>query len=1087
MKNQIRLLTLTFSLLLFAVASFAQKTFTVTGKVTEEEGGAPMPGVSIVQKGTDKGTLTDDNGQYKMVVPDQATLVFSSVGTISREFLIANSRTLDVALASAASTLGEVVVIGYGTVNKKDLTGSVSSVKSEDIVQTSPINIEQALQGRAAGVQIISSEGSPDAGINIRIRGASSVNASNSPLYVIDGFPVDGDNKSSSVGLGNSTSSPLSGINPSDIESIEVLKDASATAIYGSRGSNGVIIISTKSGKKGIPKVTLDMNFGVSKISKYLDVLDGQDFINYYHELTKPPPQGDLGWQSYRDTAAPYTPIPIDQLKTHDWQREAFRNTYVSDNKVAISGGTDYTKYYAGLGYTSSNGIVRNNDYQRFSLNFKLEQKIKKTLKIGINLTAAQTLKNGSVSSTDGAKLTSGLINNIALFRPVEPNRYYAGADLDPTGELVSERSGELVNPNVRVEKETQGQKGFQTFFNTFLEYEPIKGLRFNTKFGGNLDNNVGRAWYPAEFGWGRIKGGGLAMLNQRQTIGWLNENTVNYEKTIAKDHKITLLAGFTNQKSNAQFFQLQGQGFQIPGVNIDNISSATVFDPALNRSDATQWTLQSGLSRFNYSYKGKYLLTASVRRDGSSRFAPGNKWGTFPSAAFAWNAGEEKFVRNLLPSVSTFKFRVSYGLTGNQGIPLYQSQATLNPIPYEYSSSVVTGLYATRLANPALTWEKTKQFDAGFELGFLNNRFELNVDYYKKNTFDLLLAKPISYVSGFSSAFFNIGSVFNEGLEISLNTTNIKTKDFSWATNFNISFNRNTVGSLGLDGTDRFFTSGLPYDGSYSGYLNDYMVQTGQAMGAIYGWKAAGVYQYADFTEFDGLDLTASIAKFNEVIASGKAFTLKSGVAPYKGNSPRPGYMRLADIAGPNGGAPDGIVDENDRTIIGNPTPKHFGGFSNNFKYKGFTLDVLFTWSYGNDIYNKNLIDGASAAVSFRNQWGFVRDRWTPEKPSETMYAVNGRVNAGADRTSSFFIEDGSYLRLQNVTLSYNVPNKVAKTMKIGSAKFFVSLNNLHVWTKYRGFDPEVSVGTNALTPGIDFAAYPRSKNARVGLSVSF
>ena len=1081
--------TMLFSFI--ATEVFAQAKITVTGTVKSVKG-ETLRGVTVTQLNTKNSTQTDEFGKYSMLVPKKAILSFSSVGYKALAQQVNGKQSINVVMEDESKELDQVVIIGYGSVKKKDLTGSVSSVKSEQIVQTSPINIEQSLQGRAAGVQVTSSEGGLNSGVNITIRGGSSVNASSAPLYVVDGYPLQGDNVSSSVGLGNSTSSPLSSINPSDIESIEILKDASATAIYGSRGANGVVIITTKSGKKGIPKVSFETNFGISKISKYLDVLGGEDFVNYYNTLLRPPSGpppavGDVGWQSYRDTAAPYNyaTLPISDLKVHDWQKEAFRNTFVSDSKLNLSGGNDYTKYYTGIGITRANGILINSDYARYSLNFKLDQKISNKLKTGISLTTAFIVDNGLVSSTNGSGRTSGVTNGTALFRPVEPKYLYDGADVNADGELVTERQNEIVNPILRANSEKHSRKGYQTFANTFLEYEPIKNLKFLSRIGVTYDVNKGRAWYPAEFGWGRLKGGGIAILNQQQNTGWINENTVTYEKSFG-DHRITALAGITAQKNNFEFFQSEGEGFQIPGINIDDIGSATRRDPDLNTSNAFSTALQSYLGRINYSYKGKYLLTASIRSDGSTKFAPGNKWGTFPSAAIAWNVDREKFFEKVLPVVSTLKIRTSYGLTGNQGIPPYQSQATLSTFAYQFGNELATGLASSRLPNALLTWEKTKQFDAGIEIGILNDRFNLSVDYYKKNTYDMLLAKPISYVSGFESAFYNIGSMNNKGLEFSLNTINIKNKNFTWTSNFNISFNKNEVGDLGIGGTDRFFVSGLPYDGSYTGYLNDYIVKTGSPVGSIYGWTWDGVYQYSDFTDFDGLSTAQSAALFDQMVNAGTQFTLKPGVAPYRGNNSRPGYMKLKDISGPDG-KPDGVVDDYDRSIIGNPNPKHFGGFSNNFEYKGFSIDVLFTWSYGNNIYNKNKIDGLGAEVAYRNQLGALRDAWTPENPSNTMYAIKGRSDAGASRTSTFFIEDGSYLRLQNISLSYNLNKNLAKKLKLSNVKLFVSLNNVHVWTKYTGFDPEVSVGNNALTKGIDFASYPRSKNARIGVSVTF
>ena len=1075
-----------------ATGVFGQAKITVTGTVKSVKGEA-LTGVTVTQLNTNNSAQTDAEGKYSTTVPKNAILSFTYVGYKSVAQSVNGRTTIDVSLAEESKELDQVIIIGYGSVKKKDLTGSVSSVKSEEIVQTSPLSVEQALQGRAAGVQVTSTDGSPGSGLNISIRGGSSVNASNSPLYVIDGYPIDGNNVSSSVGLGNSTTSPLQGINPSDIESMEILKDASATAIYGSRGANGVVIITTKSGKKGAPKVSFESNFGVSKISKYVDVLEGQDFINYYNTLLRPPNGpppaiGDVGWQSYRDTSAPYSygTLPISELKLHNWQKEVFRTTIVTDNKLTISGGNDFTKYYTGIGVTRSNGILLNSDYTRYSANFKIDQKINNKLKTGLSLSTAHIIDNGLVSSTNNSGRTSGVVNSVVLFRPIDPKYLYEDADVNADGEIITERQNEIVNPLIRARGEKQSRKSFQTFANAFIEYEPIKNLKFLSRIGVNYNITKGRAWYPAEFGWGKLKGGGIAILNERQNTGWVNENTVSYNTVIANKHTIQALAGFTAQKDYYEYFQLEGEGFQIPGVNIDNIGSAPIRDPNLNRSDANNIGLQSVLGRINYSYDGKYYITASIRSDGSSKFAPGNKWGTFPSAALAWNVDNEAFFKKALPAVSTFKIRTSYGLTGNQGIPPFQSQATLSTLTYQFGSAIVTGLASARLPNELLTWEKTRQFDVGLEIGILNDRFNLTVDYYKKNTFDLLLAKPVSYVSGFESAFYNIGSMKNKGYEFSLNTINIRKTDFTWRSNFNISFNKNEVGDLGIGGADKFFVSGIPYDGSYSGYLNDYIVQTGSPVGSIYGWKWSGVFQYGDFTQFDGLTSDQSATLYNQMVNAGTPFTLKSGIANYKGNSPRPGYIKFQDINGPDG-KPDGVVDDNDRSIIGDPNPKHFGGFSNTFDYKGFSLDILFTWSYGNDIYNKNKIDGLNADVAFRNQLGLMREAWTAENPSTTMYAIKGRSDGAGNRTSTFFIEDGSYLRLQNISLSYNLNKQVIKKMKISNFRVFVSLNNLHVWTKYSGFDPEVSVGNNALTKGIDFASYPRSKNARIGFNVTF
>ncbi|WNJ20068.1 TonB-dependent receptor [Pontibacter sp. G13] len=1046
---------------------------TITGTVVSQDDESPLVGATVVVEGTRTGKLTDENGAFSIEVPNlQSVLVFSYINYEEQAIPVAGKSVINVKMKLNVNTLDEVVVIGYGAVEKRDLTGSVSSVSSEELNQIQTVSFEQGLAARAPGVQVTSSEGGPGSSAKIRIRGGTSINASNDPLYVIDGFPILGSSQGDNVGLGTSSTSPLASIDPSDIESIEVLKDASATAIYGSRGANGVILITTKSGKKGRSQVNFETYFGVSEIGRDIDILSPQEYVDFWNEYFPYNPDDPTNLYSamYRDSLGNDIQLDDPRLTVTDWRDRVIKNATVQNYKLSMSGGNGRTNYSTSFSYVDQSGIVDKSRFQRLYGNMKLNQQINKKFKSGLNINMGYTKRNGVVTAAAESRTRNGVLTNVLLFSPVQGVQRRPEAQYDENGLLIADRDGEVTNPEVLINNTTNVNNNMQAFGNAFLEFQPIKGLVFRSTFGGNISNYRGKAWYPGDFGWGRATNG-RAIVGTNQNVGWLNENTLSY-KTKLGDHGINAVVGFTQQGGTWESLRTTSIDFDIPGVNIDNLAAAKEVLPT--NSTRTQWGLMSFLGRVNYTLLDRYLFTATARYDGSSKFAEGNKFGLFPSAAVAWRVSDEPFLESV-KSLSNLKLRASYGLSGNQEIGLYRSLASYNLNNAYYAGSIQPGLAPERLANPDLTWETTTQLDVGLELGLFKDRVQFTFDYYNKQTTDLLLEVPVPFTSGFSTTFENLGAVENKGLEFSLYTVNISQKEFLWTSNFNISFNQNKV--LDLGDAEEFTVTAIGEN------RNDYIVRVGESIGAMYGFVADGIYNYDDFEEFNELSNEEAALLMDGFDRASETFTPKEGVPLRAGISRfRPGVIKFKDLNG------DGVIDTDDRTIIGNAMPKHFGGFSNNFSYKGFELSVFMNWSYGNDIYNNNRVRGMATAIPFFNKLGFIRDRWTPENPDTDIISIWGTGDGGADDiNNTFYIEDGSYLRLSNITFAYNLPKNFLTRIGVKGCRLYVAGDNLHVWTNYTGYDPDVSVGNNQLTPGLDFDSYPRMRTYRMGASIQF
>lgn len=990
----------------------SQQQKSVSGKVTDSSG-SPLPGVSVVVKGTTNGIITDGNGNYSLSnVAENAILQFSFIGMAGLEVAVGNKTSVNVTMEEETIGIEEVVAVGYGTVRKKDLTGSVTSVKSENIEKINTASLNDALQGMASGVQVTSQSGQPGESSTILIRGGSSISASNEPLYVIDGFPqLGGDNMD---------------LNPQDIESVEILKDASAGAIYGARASNGVVIITTKSGKKGDLKITYNGKYTVSSIINQLETVDIID----YASIQKVMAPDEEKWK-YQNPQAWADSTSIS------WQDEAYRKAAMQTHDLQINGGSQKTQFSSSLGYLEQEGIAQGSDYYRINARLRIDSELNKKLKAGANLSY-------SFDEREGPSLTGE--GNVG--------RYILMARPYIVGGVIGEDLGGYVDPDFETGQETTNPIKWLTEYqvlrntmsvrsNNYLEYSPIKGLTLRANGAMNYYTMKNKSYMPSDVSYGRNYNG-IANISQNQRISWLYENTADYKISLGK-HKIQSLVGFSAQSTVYEGMTMKSQNFPIENLGADNIG----FGIAPSNPASEKWTsaIASYFGRVNYNFADKYLLTGSVRADGSSNFGINNKWGTFPSGALAWRASEEKFIKDL-NIFSNLKFRVSYGITGNNSIGNYRSMMQFATANISLNSKQALGLIPGSMANGDLKWEQNEQADLGIDMGLLNNRLNITADYYRKKSIDLLLNAPVPYYSGFNTFTSNIGDIESTGYEFDINGRILDGK-FKWTSSLNISFPSTKV--LKLSNADYFFT------GNFDHKTNVFIVQVGDPLGSIYGYVYDGVNQNED----------------------------EAKNLPQYGGSGKVGGPRYKDISGPDG-VPDGVIDSKyDRTIIGNGMADWFGGFTNQFNYKNFDLSFVFSFRYGNEVVNanKNFLWRPSYLKGGQKQ---IMDAWTPENPTNENWAW-GIDGIEYNNMSSWVVEDGSFLRLNNITLGYNLPGYMMKKAGIRNCRFFVSGDKLLTWSKYSGYDPEVSVSGSMLTPGVDQSNYPSLKSVTFGINLTF
>ncbi|WP_073346909.1 SusC/RagA family TonB-linked outer membrane protein [Bacteroides congonensis] len=1047
-------------LILFSV-SFVLAQVLVKGTVKDNLGEG-VPGASVQVKGTSQGTITDLDGKFAFSVPNKnATIVISFIGYVTVEQKVDTQKPMVITLREDTKTLDEVVVVGYQEVRKRDLTGSVAKANMNDVLTAPVASFDQALGGRIAGVNVTSGEGMPGGTMNIVIRGNNSLTQENSPLFVIDGFPVEDTSASSTL-------------NPSDIESIDFLKDASATAIYGARGANGVVIVTTKKGKVGRAQLTYDGSFGVQHITRTIPMMDAYEFVKLQNEMYPTVVAGSylMNYEGKQWTLEDYR--NIDQ---YNWQDEIFQTAWQQSHTVRLTGGTEGVRYNASLSYYDQDGTLLETGYKR--MQGRMNTVVRRG-KLNMSLTTnySRSIQTGSTPSATSYSGMNNLFYSVWGYRPVtSPDTPLSFLMDSATDNAVDSSNDYRFNPILSLKNEYRKNYINNLQMNGFAEYEVIKGLKVKVSAGYTYDArkndqfNNSKTRYGGPTSTDKVN----AQVTRSERLTWLNENTVTYQTNIKKKHFINALAGITFQNSDYEAYAFRTT--HIPNESL-GMAGMSEGQASTSSSAKSSWSMLSYLGRINYNYKSKYYATASFRVDGSSKFNKDNRFGYFPSASLAWTFTEEKFMKPIKSILSNGKLRFSWGLTGNNRIGEYDYYQLLSVLKsrigsYTATNSIPSGVYpfendATNagtvpisLQNKNLKWETTEQWNLGVDLSFFDERIGLTMDIYRKNTRDLLLAAQLPYSSGFYNATKNIGKVRNDGLEISLNTLNIKTRDFQWSSNFNISFNKNKV--LALSENQTALLTAVQFDQNYNGQ-SSYIAKIGLPMGLMYGYVYEGTYKYDDFNK------------------SGNSYSLKSSVPHFSTeNNTQPGMPKYADLNG------DGVVDSNDRTIIGRGLPVHTGGLTNDFTYKGIDLSIFFQWSYGNDIMNANRLFFESSNNRSRelNQYASYTNRWTADNPTSDIPAA---TNSSSNRViSSRIIEDGSFLRLKNVTIGYTFPSQMTKKWKIDKARIYVAAQNLWTWTGYSGYDPEVSVRNSALTPGLDYSSYPRAYSVSFGVSLGF
>ena len=1006
--------------------AYEVRLFEIAGRVTDEND-QPLPGVNVIEKGTTNGTTTDGAGRFSLDVQNEnSILVFSFIGYIPQEVAVGGRTDINVGMLPDVKALEEIVVVGYGAVKKSDLTGSVSSVKMEDLKNIPLTSIDQGLGGRAAGVMVTQTSGMPGAVASIRIRGSSSLQGGNEPLYVIDGFPIYSGGGFGNTG-GSARMSGLSTINPSDIESIEILKDASATAIYGARAANGVVLITTKSGKKGRDVISFDAYYGVQNVVRKIDVMDAQQYAALVNEAFTNdglPPLYDQGELE-----------EIQKLgKGTDWQDEVFRPAPIQNYQLSFSGGDEKTVYSISTNYFNQQGVIINSDFKRYSARFNLERKLSKSFLTGTHLTLSKSFAN--IVRTDAGG-ESGVVTGAMKFSPILPVYENEAAG---TYTLVHTPGVLIANPVATAKEQVRENQTFRVLGDIYSQWEIIPNLKAKVSLGVDVFNNRADFFTPSYIY--ESNGIATASIGNNMYYNWLNENTLNYSKQINENNFISLLGGITFQKNVSESFDASSQGFVNDVLQENNLGAGAVYNQP--GSSSTEWSLVSYLGRANYNLGEKYLFSLNGRIDGSSRFGVNNKYAFFPSGAFAWRLGEEDFIQDI-QAISNLKVRTSYGLTGNQEIGLYNSLPTLTNTIYTINRTLVTGFFPNTIPNPDLKWEKTAQFDVGIDLGLFNERLRLTSDYYYKKTTDLIYSVAVPFVSGFGFSLQNMGSIENRGVELGIESNNL-TGRFQWNSHFNISFNRNKVLELGGESYKDI--------GSGDGHLKTGSVHrliVGKPVGLFYGYKFDGIYQNQEELDAGPQSPTHWI-----------------------------GGRRYVDISGP-AGQPDGFIDATyDRTVIGDPNPDFFGGLTNTFSFLGFELSAFMQFSYGNDLFNYNALE-LELPSGGQNAYAELINRWTPENPSNVYpKATTNRSAVFSDR----FIEDGSYLKLKNVTFAYTFD--ASKIKHFSSLRLYLTGQNLLTFTNYRGYDPEVSFrGATNLEMGEDFGGYPQARTIMMGVKL--
>jgi len=1090
--------------------AFAQEQM-VRG-VVKDAAGEPLIGVNVAAG--DRGTVTDIDGAYSLSVAADGQLVFSYIGDLSQTIAINGRSVINVTMEEDVRELEAVVKIGYGTVRKRDLTGAVASIPGKEIATIPVANAAQALQGKLPGVNVVSQDGRPDASISIRVRGGGSISQSNEPLYVVDGFPV----------------SSISDIPAEQIESIDVLKDASSTAIYGARGANGVIIVTTKSAKEGKTSITYS-GYAQSKVpTKYFETLGAYDYVAYNWAYA------DAIGAAYRDAwemlwaigpyAATYGNTPgIDYYKNvvaQNYQRQVYGESFSHSHNLNITGGNDKTNFLVAFNHIDDDGLKVNSWYKRTNASIKLDHKLYKklTLSLDTRFTHTNSVGNESTTNARGSVLSSSY-----FFRPIVTQ--HVMGELDPMVNSSLGMYDELLqdefNPVARIKDYTPERNNRSLRANTALNWEIVKGLVARTELGLNTYWNKNHTWTGAIFNDyydanGNKTYSGNASISRSEGWNMRWANVLSYEiRDLGEAHHVGVTLGQEIMDSNSESMSISGSRYPASYTPERAFAMMDQYDPgnlayhSLSGSIGTPSRLMSYFARANYGLLDRYLLTVTFRADGSSRFAPTNRWGYFPAGAIAWRASEENFIKEQ-DWVDNLKLRFSLGSVGNDGISadLWKMNWTTGGLA-NYSINeerqVIYQPGSDVMANPNLKWETTITRDLGLDFGFLDNRVFGSLDLYYNTTKDLLMLTPISDITGFSFTYDNVGSTSNRGIEVLLGGDIIKTNDFNLTASLNVNINRGRVEELaeGIDGlykTEWGSTMTRPNTG-------DYILEEGQPVGMVRGYTYEGWYTTSDF-DYDPVTGIYTLKDGVPDIAAGVIGTVYGTENNKPGSQTAyPGVIKYADISGPDG-VPDGVVDESDVVIIGNMNPKHTGGLNLNASYKSFDLGLFFNWSYGNQIYNANYlatIYGSKNDGLYRNRMDYlagaykIYDIKNGNLVKVTDPAALDALNADASLflpyhenavVSTLGIEDGSFLRLNTATLGYTMPKNMIRKIGLVNARLYASVYNLFTLTKYSGLDPEVNTNTSQggaryPTTGLDWGAYPRARSFTFGVNLEF
>lgn len=1068
--------------LLMTTAVMAQ-TVSVKGKITDAGTNEEIPGVTVVIKGTTNGVISNLNGDYSISAPSNATLSYSFVGYATQDVQVNGRNLIDVALKIESIGLDEVIAVGYGTVKKGNLTGSVATIKGAELAKIPSANLAQALGGRLTGVQVTSADGSPDAEIIVRVRGGGSITGSNSPLYIVDGFPT----------------SSINDISLNDIESISVLKDASETAIYGSQGANGVIIIITKSAKAGKTQVSYSGFLQTKSLKNKLDVLDPYEYTMLNYELAAL--SGEDGISSFENRFGVYDDLDLYKFqKGTDWQKNMFGSNVLSEqHNISIQGGNEITRFSVSGTYNNDGGLMKNNNYKRYNFNFKLSHELTDNLRLDLNARISDAIVNGSGTSGGTYKvrtsdaLTKGPVNGLSEFVEINP------------GSLTDEEYEQWIRSNLTLEEQAaqywkrKYQKSFN--FTGAINWTITKGLFYR------LEGGYGYGFNEYQNYWGKTTSQ-ASFVGGKPLVDWekANSRTLRQAQTLTyqfdlNQHKFDILLGqeLNSSQGNSNYMYATNYSndlspekiFANMGLTDGTIKIASNFDDDYNRS--------SFFGRLNYNMADRYLFTATVRTDGSSKFSSSNRWGIFPAAAVAWRINQEPFMSSASTWLSDLKLKFSIGEAGNDKIKnaLWKQNYAISTGKAYGIGDVLSGYYApanSELPNPDLKWETTITRNIGLDFGFFDQRVSGTVEAYKNSANDLLIVRTI-VAPGYSSTVQNVGATSIKGIELTLNSTIVSKQNFRLSANFNIGFNKSNVDRLAEGITEQEYASGWAGTDNKGQY--DYKIKVGEPVGIMYGWVADGYYTTDDFSSYDE--------------ASGR-YILKDGV-PTTGLlggriGVRPGTIKLKDLD------TSGVVDDKDRTAIGNASPDFYGGFGLDGTFHGFDASVMLSFVYGNDIYNANKIASTQQyrtnnpnmlqIMDANNRYTYL-DRETGLLVTDlaTLKAMNEGANAkeywspfsfgnATVVPTSWAIEDGSYLRLQNITLGYTLPSDISRKAMIERFRVFATAGNLWTWTKYTGYDPEVSSPvrnstTSGLTPGVDYSSYPKSLSLTFGVNVTF